>query len=185
VYCARKGLVDGRLAGFLSLIGTAAGDGLYCSLAGLGITYISDFLLQEQDLVRLAAGMVLIFLGAKIFFSPPVEKRPRTQREGPLGAFLSGLLLMLANPLVILIFTAVFTALGVHGWKTDYASTLYLVAGVVMGSALWAVLLAAAVRLFRQGVDPHLRLLNRISGTLIAVFGFSVGVMTFMEYRIP
>lgn len=185
VYCVRKALVEGRAAGFLSLLGAASGDGLYCAVAGLSVTYISDLLRQEHDLVRLVAGMVLIFLGARIFFSLPVEKKPRTQRQGPLGAFLSGLFLMLANPLVILIFTATFTALGVHGWRADYVSTLYLVTGVYSGSALWAFLLAAAVTFFRRGMDPHLRLLNRISGAVIAGFGFAVGLMTFIGYRIP
>jgi threonine/homoserine/homoserine lactone efflux protein len=185
VYCVRKALLEGRAAGFLSLIGAAAGDGLYCALAGLGITYVADLLQQEQDLVRLVAGMVLIFLGAKIFFSQPVEKRLRTQRQGPSGSFLSGLILMLANPLVILIFTATFTALGVHGWRADYLSTFCLVTGVYSGSALWAFLLAAAVTFLQGGMDPHLRLLNRISGAFIAGFGFVVGLLTFIGYRIP
>jgi threonine/homoserine/homoserine lactone efflux protein len=89
-----------------------------------------------------------------------------------LSAFTAAFLLMLANPLPILVFTATFTALGIQGWKWDYASTAALVVGVFLGSALWAPILVGLVSVFGDQYTPkHIRLVNRVSGGIIAAVG--------------
>jgi arginine exporter protein ArgO len=85
---------------------------------------------------------------------------------------------MLANPMPILVFTATFTALGVHGWKDAYAATSALVAGVFLGSAVWAPILATTVAYFKPQLSPRqLRLSNRIAGAVIMGFGIAVCII--------
>lgn len=181
VLCVRRTLIDGRLAGLLSVLGASTADGLYCAIAGLGITYISYFLAQEKILLQLLGGAVLMLVGAGLFFSTPRERPVRAADSGLFQAYYSTFLLMLANPVPILVFGAVFTALGVHGWRGDYISTGILVIGVLAGSALWAPVLVALVSIFRvRFTTREFRAINRIAGALIFGFGAILSIATLL-----
>ena len=60
VLCMRRTLGSGMLHGFLSGMGAATADGLYGCLAAFGVTAISNLLLEQQSLIRLA-GTILSF----------------------------------------------------------------------------------------------------------------------------
>jgi threonine/homoserine/homoserine lactone efflux protein len=178
----RRTLVDGRMAGVASVLGASTVDGLYCSIAGFGITYVSNLLRHEQTSLKLAGGLILVLVGMRIFLSRPSGKTPKQHGQGLLGSYLSTFLLMLANPMPILLFGATFSALGVHGWKGDYGGTVSLVSGVLSGSALWAPLLFALMSRFKTPFNPEqLRLLNWIAGGVIFGFGVVVGITTLLK----
>jgi len=46
--CVRRTLMDGKLAGVASVLGASVVDALYCAIAGLGISYIANFLRNEH-----------------------------------------------------------------------------------------------------------------------------------------
>jgi threonine/homoserine/homoserine lactone efflux protein len=180
--CVRRTLMDGRMAGLVSVLGASTADGLFCLIAGLGVTYIANLLMNEQTAFTLLGGIILIALGVKLFFTQPGQKTPDVSGKGLLDAYVSSFLLMLANPMLIFVFSAAFTALGVHGWKGDYLSTAILVAGVFLGSALWAPLLVAAVSLFRPQFGPRQQMiLNRVSGVIIFGFGVAAGILSLIK----
>jgi threonine/homoserine/homoserine lactone efflux protein len=182
LFCVRKTLIDGRLAGFASVLGASTVDAIYCAIAGLGVTFISNFITNKQGLIRLAGGLILVAVGINIFFAKPSEKPVSNRGHGVIGDFIGAALLMFTNPLAIIVFSAAFTALGVHGWRGDYTLTAALVAGVFGGSALWAPILVAVVSLFRMRVNGgQLRLISKISGAIITGFGLAVWVITLMD----
>ena len=88
LFCIRKTLLDGRLAGFSAVLGASTVDALYCAIAGLGISFISNFLTNEKTLIRLAGGLILIIVGIKFFFTKPADKTPETKGARPLEFFL-------------------------------------------------------------------------------------------------
>jgi len=179
ILCVRRTIANGKLAGLLSLLGASTVDVLYCVVAGLGTSYISSFLSREKVVIQLVGGLVLVLVGIIVFRSRPVEKAKTTEVKGLFGAYRSTFLLMLANPLPILVFTAAFTAIGVHGWHVNMPTTLFMVSGVSLGSALWAPILVLGVSFF--GLDfnqKQLILLNRISGGTIVTFGVVLAVIT-------
>lgn len=180
--CVRRTLMDGRMAGLVSVLGASTADGLFCLIAGLGVTYIANLLMNEQTAFTLLGGIILVALGFKLFFTEPGQKTPEVSEKGLLHAYVSSFLVMLANPMLIFVFSAAFTALGVHGWKGDYLSTAILVAGVFLGSALWAPLLVATVSLFRPQFGPRQQmLLNRVSGVIIFGFGVAAGILSLIK----
>ena len=182
LFCIRKTLLDGRLAGFSAVLGASTVDALYCAIAGLGISFISNFLTNEKTLIRLTGGLILIIVGIKFFFTKPADKTPETKGGGLLSSFFSAALLMLTNPLAIIVFSAAFTALGVHGWKWNYSLTAALVLGVFAGSALWAPLLITLLSLFRfQFNGSQLILINRVAGAILFGFGLAVCLTTGMN----
>jgi threonine/homoserine/homoserine lactone efflux protein len=180
--CLRRCLVDSPLEGFVSLLGASTADALYCLVAGFGVAYIGNFLMNEQTLFSVLGGILLVAVGAKIFFSRPQPRGNEITPGGLLDAYVSSFLLMLANPMLVVVFTALFTALGVHGWGGNYSSMSMTIAGVLTGSVLWAPILVMAVRLFRPYLDAEKVLfLNRISGLLIAAFGVAAGILGLMD----
>jgi len=84
--------------------------------------------------------------------------------------------LTLTNPPTILSFSAVFAGLGLRveaGWLPAIA----LVVGVMLGSALWWVVMTALVSALRDRVTPAMtRGLGIVSG--LALIGFGVATIT-------
>jgi threonine/homoserine/homoserine lactone efflux protein len=175
MFCVRQTLVEGRLAGMVAVLGASVVDAIYCIIAGLGVTYISNLLTNEHVYLQMAGGIILILVGLHLFFSKLSEKTPEAKGHGLFPSFLSCFLLMLANPMPILVFTATLTALGISGWRGHYLSTAVVVVGIFVGSAAWAPILASTVSLIKTQISPRLlRLANRIAGA--AIFGFGAVV---------
>ena len=180
--CVMRTLTDGKMAGIASVLGASVIDAIYCAIAGLGVSYISNFLTNERTVLRLAGGIILIVLGIKIFFTHPTEKAPEAKGHGLLASFGSSFFLMLTNPLAILVFTATFSALGIGGWQHAYISTGMLVAGVFVGSALWAPIFVAGVSLFSPQLTlSQLQLANRIAGVTLFGFGAVVCLLALLQ----
>jgi len=86
--------------------------------------------------------------------------------------------LTLSNPPTILSFIAVFAGLGLRvdaGWLPATA----LVAGVMLGSAIWWVLMTGLVSLARDRLTPRItRGIQIISGVTLAGFGIWISLQS-------
>jgi threonine/homoserine/homoserine lactone efflux protein len=169
--CIRRSLEQGRLAGLATGLGAATADAAYGCVAGFGLTAISGFLLTHVLLLRVGGGLALCYLGARTFLTAPAQREAPGQSAGLLPAYLSTLLLTLANPATILSFVAVFAGFGLAA-SPSYAAAAMLVAGVFAGSALWWLFLSAGVARMRHRVsEAWMRAINRISGGTLVAFG--------------
>ena len=179
VLCIRRTLAEGRLSGLFTGLGAAAADAVYGAIAALGLTALTDALVEGQTWIRLVGGAFLLYLGVKTFRAKPAERAAETRvpaggsrRAGLPGAFASTFLLTLTNPMTILSFVAVFAALGLGTTDPDPLSAAGLVLGVFVGSALWWLTLSGSVSLLRSRFDERgLRWVNRLSGAVILAFG--------------
>ncbi len=180
--CVRRTLMEGKVAGVAAVLGASVVDAIYCAIAGLGVSYISNFLSNERTVLRLAGGLVLIAMGIKMFLTHPTEKTFEATGHGLLASFGSSFFLMLTNPLAVLVFTATFSALGIGGWQDAYISTAMLVIGVFLGSALWAPIFVAGVNLFSPQLTlSQLRLANRTAGVILFGFGVVTGLLALLR----
>jgi threonine/homoserine/homoserine lactone efflux protein len=172
VLCIRRTLAEGRTSGFISGLGAATADGLYGFVAGFGLTFLSDLLIQQQIWIRLIGGLFLCTLGLKTFFAPPAQEGASVKGKGLAAAYASTFMLTLTNPMTILAFAAIFAGLGVGTTGGNYPAAGVLVTGVFAGSAIWWLFLSGAVGLFRRSISPAgMRWINRISGLIITAFG--------------
>jgi threonine/homoserine/homoserine lactone efflux protein len=177
VLAVRRTLVAGRLAGAVSLLGASTADGLYCALAGLGIQDFTSYLSEGKLWFQILASLLLLGIGMRIFTARPAKMSLHLSVNGLLESFTGPFLLVLANPLSLLVFGALFTALGVHGWKADTLPTLLLVAGVFLGSVTWAPILSGGARHFTKKLNPRrMHLVDRFSGGLIGAAGLVLGI---------
>jgi threonine/homoserine/homoserine lactone efflux protein len=172
VLCIRRTLAEGRAAGLASGLGAASADAFYGCIAGFGLTFLSNFLINQQFWLRLAGGLFLVFLGIKTWFARPSETSAPVRGRGLPGAYSTTLLLTLSNPLTILSFVAIYAGLGIADGNVRFTSAILLVMGVFSGSALWWMILSGGVGLVRERLSADgLAWVNRLSALVIAGFG--------------
>jgi threonine/homoserine/homoserine lactone efflux protein len=184
VLCIRRTLEYGRFSGLFSGLGAAVADALFAAVAAFGLAFISDFLMAGQFWLRLIGGGFLVYLGARTFFAKPGEGVKRVSHATLLGDFVSTFFLTIANPMTILAFLAVFAGLGPAAIQGSYTEASVLVAGVLLGSAAWWLLLSEGITLFRKRVSQQVMLwINRIAGMTIAGFGIAVLVTAWYSWK--
>lgn len=175
VLCVRRTIAEGRAYGLVSGLGAATADGVYGFIAAFGLTFISSFLVTEQLWIRVIGGLFLCLLGVKALLSKPQETPSSPKDVNLLRAYVSTLFLTFTNPMTIISFAAIFAAVGLSNVKGDYFSATVLVLSVFAGSSLWWLFLTYGISRFREKFDSRgLTWVNRISGLVIIVFGFTV-----------
>jgi threonine/homoserine/homoserine lactone efflux protein len=166
----RRTLVHGQLYGLVSGMGVALADATYAAIAAFGLTAVTSILVGGRVALGVIGGLVLIWLGFRTFMSRPSAAAADAARPGLVMAFASIYALTMTNPMTILSFAALFAALGLSGGAVSDAIALTL--GVLIGSALWWVVLTTFVGRLRSRVTARgLTWVNRISGAAILAFG--------------
>ncbi len=112
VLCIRRTLAKGRLSGIVSGLGAATADAVYGCVAVLGLTFISNGLINQQVWLRLIGGLFLCYLGIKTFFAKPAKRTALAGGNSLAGAYTSTFFLTLTNPMTILFFAAVIAGFG-------------------------------------------------------------------------
>ena len=184
VLCVRRTIFEGKLAGFISGLGAATGDAMFGLLAAFGLTFISDLLIGYQQWLRIAGGCYLIYVGGSAMLTRP-EMKPRTDRdaEGLLRDYLSTFALTLTNPITILVFLGIFSAIGLSGEKATLDRAAILVLGVWLGSLLWWLAVSFGLGgLFRSFEPRYLGWINRGSGTILLVSGAALLAVPFFKH---
>jgi len=176
--CIRRSLEQGRIAGLVTGLGAATADAAYGCVAGFGLTAVSGFLLAHVAWLRAGGGIALCYLGARTFLAAPAQGAAQAGAGGLVPAYVSTLLLTLANPMTILSFVAVFAGFGLAA-SPSYPAAATLVAGVFVGSGLWWLFLSTSVSLLRERIGTGWMLaVNRVSGAVIVAFGvYALGTL--------
>ena len=176
VLCVRRTIFEGRLFGFLSGLGAASADTIFGVVAGFGLTVVSDLLLGYQGWLRMAGGLFLVYIGANALRKRIVRSAaPVTNAENLFGAYFSTFVLTITNPVTILAFLGIFAGVGFSGEEATLGRAAILVAGVLLGSLIWWLGISLGAGLFRKSFgERHLVLLNRISGSILALSGLGL-----------
>ena len=75
VLCIQRTLLHGRTSGLVSGLGAATADAVYGSIAGFGLTLLSEILIAWQFWLRLFGGLFLCYLGVKTVLSKMNEQK--------------------------------------------------------------------------------------------------------------
>ena len=176
VLCVHRTVLESRLHGLVSGLGAAVADALYGCIAAFGLAALAHLLLDHTSEMQLAGGILLLGMGIHTYrkrtAALPKGEEP-LRMHSLLGDFFTTFVLTLINPITILAFAGIFVALGVF-IEADRAllDPILVVLGVFIGSCLWWFGIALGAGLLRGRLDiHHLEWMNRISGTLIFVFG--------------
>lgn len=187
ILCIRRTLQFGRFSGLFSGLGAAFADTIYAAIAAFGLTFVANFLTEQQFWLRLLGGLFLIYLGWKTFISKPVPSESKQVSHSTLkNDFVSTFFLTITNPMTIFSFVAVFAGLGLSNLQGDYLQASLLVFGVFLGSAMWWLTLSEGVTLFRSKVSETVMIwVNRIAGAIIIGFGIAALLSIYFGYQFP
>ena|SRR2546428_155083 len=173
--CINRALSLGPLLGLFSGLGVASADALAAGIAALGISLVSTFLSDHQIFIRFVGGLFLCYLGFKIYRTTPSRQPPPANVNGHFGAYATTFLLTFSNPVTIVSFLAIYAGWGVESLSGHYFAAAILALGVLIGSALWWIALFVGLTVFRHKFSLEVvGLIHRVSGALIAGFGFIV-----------
>lgn len=179
--CIRRTMAEGKLHGIVSGIGVATSDSFYAAVAVLGLTVISGFIISHETIFRIIASIGLIVIGAKICLSVPPGVCSSNEHGTYLKDYLSMVAVTIANPLTLLFFVTILPGFGMFP-GTSLVSSIEFVAGIFCGSIAWWIFLCSSLASVRSCIGPDtLKLINRVSGILIA----GIGVVLFLYTLIP
>jgi threonine/homoserine/homoserine lactone efflux protein len=172
ILCIQRTLSGGNIQGLAIGLGAATADALYGFIAAFGLTFISNFLVDQSIWFRIIGGLFLCYLGIRAFLRKYQERTVSVANSTILSAYGTTFFLTLTNPMTILFFAGIFAGLGIVSESIHYASAGLMVIGVFSGSGAWWLLLSGATGIFRSKISEGiLALMNKISGFIILVFG--------------
>ena len=173
VLCVRRTIFAGRLAGFVSGLGAATADAVFGFVAAFGLTFVSDWLIGYQQWLRVLGGCYLLYVGGRALLSRPQrEHKAEPDAETLLRDYISTFGLTLTNPITMLAFLGIFSAVGLSGEQATLGRAAILVLGVWTGSLLWWLGLSFGLGSLFRSIEPrHLLWINRGSGIILLVSG--------------
>jgi threonine/homoserine/homoserine lactone efflux protein len=180
----QRTLAEGPLTGFFCGLGAATADFIYAFIAVIGLTFIMQFLISHQMALSLLGGLFIIYLGIKTFLRVVVIQKIEVVDTRLFTAWLSTLLLTLANPVTIGSYCILFASLGISQQPT-LNTLISLLMGVATGALLVILVLIIPLSFFRQRISVRkLMLLNQTAGIILICFGVMVLFRGFdMWYR--
>ncbi|MCJ7773776.1 MAG: LysE family translocator [Desulfobacterales bacterium] len=157
--------------------GIILGDILYLIFAIFGLTFVAQALGEFFIFVKICGGIYLVWLGLKIWLSKPrVQNLEQiNKKKSKIENFISGLLITLSNPKVILFYCGFLPAF--INLSALTLVDIVLVAGVVtivLATVLttYAFLASQARQLFSS--MAAVKKLNRVAGGLMVVTGIAI-----------
>ena len=176
VLCINRTINKNFTSGFVSGLGAATADLIYGLIAGLGLTVISTFLVNQKTWIQIIGLAFLIFTGIKTIIKKDngFEFKPVTDM-GLLKDYFSTLFLTITNPVTILFFIAVFAGLGIADTINGVQPVIQLMTGVFLGSCIWWLFLSGITTKLKTRLSNNaLKKINLISGILILFFGLLI-----------
>lgn len=183
ILCLQRTINKGLLSGQISGLGISIGDTLYAAIAGYGLSFVADFFIDNQAILRIAGGILLIFLGYKIFNTNPAKElrqQLRRKKNNLIADFFSTLLLTLTNPLTIIFFMGVFAGMAVLEENSSFQATTFVIFFVFAGTIIWWVVLTTIINIFRDKITLRkIWWINKVTSTLIALLGVAAIISIF------
>lgn len=168
----RTALCHDLKVAFIAGLGAVLADVVIAAIAAYGIQSISHLILDYAKVLKIAGGLLLIFLGIRTarthFSASDLTSGPHSARFGLTFS------LSVTNPGLVLGYLAIFSSLSttLALGSSHYRPAMVLI-GIAMGGALWWLLLSFFVGRLKTRLGPStLDLINRWSGILVAAFGF-------------
>lgn len=164
----QRTLQRGAIVGLATGLGAAAADAMYGAIGAFGVGWVIDALVGARVPLALGGGAFLLWLAWRTWHAAPATQAANARGAGLLSCFAGTFALTLSNPATIFSFIAVFGTLGA---RMAGGSPWTMIAGVLAGSALWWLLLSAAVGRLRSRFDARAQSwVNRASALLLAGF---------------
>ncbi|MDE6169618.1 MAG: LysE family transporter [Duncaniella sp.] len=178
--CIQRTLSRGRWPAFFTGVGAGVSDFTYCLLAGLGLSFVTDFIQTNQSLLQLLGSVVLLVYAGYLFGSNPSRSIGKTalQSMSYWKDFVTGFFFTVSNPLILFLIIGLFARFSFLA--PEFEAYHYVVGylSIFAGAVLWWF----GVTWFVNKVRGHFNLrsmwlVNRVLAAIIVVMG-AIGFLT-------
>lgn len=181
----QRTLSKGRWPGLFTGVGAALSDLVYCLLTGFGLSFITDFINEQQQWLQLVGGVVLAIFAIYLFRKNPTRAL-KTAEQTPANSywtdFVTGFLLTFSNPLILFFIVGLFARFSLV--LPDYGLHHYIFAYVCLfgGALLWWYGVTWLVNRLRRRFNVRaLWLVNRIIAIILMAMAAVGFTMAFKE----
>lgn len=193
----QRTLSKGRWPAFFTGIGAGLSDLVYCVITGFGLSFVTEFIHNNEFVIQLIGGIVLASFGMYLFSKNPTRalKPSKNTARNYWTDVVSGFFLTLSNPLIIFFIIGLFARFNfivpdegnlMEEYKTHHFLLAY--AMIFAGALLWWYFITFIVNLFRKRFNVRsLWLINRIIGLLliaIALYGIASAIFPNLKISI-
>ncbi len=175
ILCVQRTQKKGRWYGFATGVGAAASDLIYALISGFGMSFVVDFISNPvyKFYLQLAGGVMLLVFGLISFFSNPL-KNAHTSGQKEKGTLVhngvTAFLITFSNPLIILLFIALFAQFNFIIPKEPLLMAVGYTA-MVGGALLWWYGLTWMIDKIRTKFDQTgVVIINRVIGSVVIFF---------------
>ena len=187
VLCIQRTLNKGRWSGCFTGVGAALSDLIYCLLAGLGMSFIIDFIEANQSILQVIGSIALLIYSIYLLRKNPAGNLKATkQRKASYPQdFITGFLFTFSNPLILFLIFSFFARF--NFLSPDYKYYHYIVGFtfIFVGALLWWFMITYIVNKIRSHFNVRsMWLVNRIIGIIIllmSIFGFITGIKDYIN----
>lgn len=177
ILCVQRTLNKGRIYGLVTGCGAAISDIIYALITGYGLSFIYEFIHNRTALFWLQLiGAVLMFIfGIHTFRSNPTQKTHNVSRNKSslVNNGVAGFFLAFSNPLLILLFLALFTPLNFMLPEQPFYNQFMGYAAILGGAMLWWFFITYVVSKLRERFDVRgVWIINKVIGTLVMIGAF-------------
>jgi len=179
--CIQRTINRGMFSGLTTGIASALADLVFAIIAGFSISAIGNFLEVNKLLIRLIGGIIVLFLGIRIARTNPIKRfrHQKLQKRTYVGDAISGFLITLTNPVVIIVFGAAFAGFGLNEAQS-HKEVIFTITGIFIGAISWWTTLTFLVNIFKSKINfRKMFWLNRITGILVIIFGIAIIIGAF------
>ena len=181
VLCIQRTLNKGRVYGLITGVGAAFSDLLYALLTGYGLNLLYDVISNPSTVywMQLIGAIIMFVFGLHTFRLNPVQNTRNVSRNKSslLRNGITGFFITLSNPMIILLFLALFSPLKfiIPEMSLPYQCFGYL--SIFGGAILWWFFITYVVSKLRERFDVRgILIINRVIGGAVMV-GSVVGAI--------
>ncbi len=178
----QRTLNKGRSAAFVTGIGASLSDLIYCLLTGLGLSFVTDFIESNQNVLQVIGSLVLIIYAIYLFRNNPSRslKTPAETANNYWRDFVTGFLFTFSNPLILFFIIGLFARF--NFLDTNYRFYHYILGyiSIIIGAIGWWFLITYFVNKVRAHFNVRsMWLVNRTIAVILlamASVGFVLGI---------
>lgn len=179
----QRTLNKGRRAAFYTGIGAALSDLIYCLLTGLGLSFVTEFIESNKDVLQIIGSLMLIIYAVYLFKANPSRQlnTPRGNQPNTYWSdFGTGFIFTFSNPLILFFIISLFARFNFMDSEHIFYHYILGYMSIVAGAVGWWFLITYFVNKVRAHFNVRsLWLVNRVLAVLLlgmSLVGFVTGI---------
>lgn len=182
----QRTLSKGRWTGLFTGLGAALSDLVYCLLAGLGLSFVTEFIEKQQIWLQLAGAVVLAIFALYLFRKNPTRSLKKSVKVGQTTSywadFATGFLFTFSNPLILFFIIGLFARFCLILPDFTPPHYIFVFFCIFAGALAWWYGVTWLVNRLRKRFNVRsLWLVNRIIAIVLFVMAGVGAAMAFKE----